>query len=136
MRRSFEPIAGSIRGARSFAVDAAGLTDGSEAAERLALVVSELASNAVLHAGTPYSVSVVRTNGRVHVSVHDDGGAAQLEPLELNRANVTGRGLRIVAAVADEWGSDRDADGVGKNVWAELVLDAASGAPSNRAVPT
>lgn len=126
MRRSFEPTASSIRAARSFAVDAAGLADGSESAERVALVVSELASNAVLHARTPYLVVVVRTGDRVRVTVHDDGGAAQLEPLELNRSNVTGRGLRIVAAVAERWGSDRDADGFGKDVWADLVVDRVS----------
>ena len=83
------------------------------------LVVSELATNAVIHAGTPFAVSV-RCNGpSVRISVRD---WSRTQPVLRNRgpASPSGRGLHLVTALTKAWGVDSDPDG--KAVWAELPL--------------
>lgn len=83
------------------------------------LVVSELATNAVVHAGTPFTVSV-RCNGpTARISIRDWSTA---QPVVRNGAlhALSGRGLHLVAALAVDWGIDADPDG--KTVWAELPL--------------
>jgi anti-sigma regulatory factor (Ser/Thr protein kinase) len=83
------------------------------------LVASEMAANAVTHAGSAFEVTVTCAEGVVRITVSDSGpGAAEchaVEPLE-----VGGRGLAIVSDVADRWGSD--AVPGGKVVWAELAV--------------
>jgi anti-sigma regulatory factor (Ser/Thr protein kinase) len=83
------------------------------------LVVSELATNAVLHAGTPFSVSVRYTGSAVRIAVRD---GSPTRPVLRNGgpASLSGRGLHLVQAIAEAWGVDSDPDG--KAVWAELPL--------------
>ena len=83
------------------------------------LVVSELASNAVLHAGTPFAVSVRYTGSAVRISVRD---WSPTQPVLRNGgpASLSGRGLHLVQAIAEAWGVDAGSDG--KAVWAELPL--------------
>jgi anti-sigma regulatory factor (Ser/Thr protein kinase) len=85
------------------------------------LLVSELASNAVLHARSGLVVSVTRSpDGRlVRVTVRDD--ECDVEPTLRNPGpgEASGRGLGIVQTVATCWGVVRDRDG--KSVWFELL---------------
>lgn len=81
------------------------------------LLVSELAGNAVVHAGGEMDVSVCTQRGRVRIEVSDDGPG---RPVVLSPATDSfgGRGLLIVERLASRWGiEDRDA---GKTVWFEL----------------
>jgi anti-sigma regulatory factor (Ser/Thr protein kinase) len=80
------------------------------------LVLSELVTNAVLHAGGADRIVVGCSAGWVHISVHDRK-AGQVHPR--NDAAVGGHGLRIVDRVAENWGS-RPLDG-GKAVWARVA---------------
>jgi anti-sigma regulatory factor (Ser/Thr protein kinase) len=83
--------------------------------EDACLVLSELASNAVVHASSPFSVDVTVTDGCVHIEVID------LSPEPARRVPPTtshGRGLAIVDELAIRWGSDRA--GRGKVVWCDL----------------
>lgn len=84
----------------------------------LALVVSELAANAVLHARTSVTVAMSVDGDRVRVAVRDD---SPLPPVrrEADPHDARGRGMVIVEAVAAEWGVD--ASGNGKWVWADLL---------------
>lgn len=81
------------------------------------LVVTELASNAVMHAHSSFSVELRQQAGGVRVAVRD---ASPARPVlrDPDPYAISGRGLRIVAALAREWGVRPD-DG-GKAVWAEL----------------
>lgn len=84
--------------------------------DAVALMVSEFATNCVLHARSDLVVSVARAGGQVHVDVADEG------PGEVAMRNpatheVTGRGLRIVDELADAWGVRHDRDRQGKSVW-------------------
>lgn len=82
------------------------------------LLVSELATNALVHAGTePYWLRVTCGPRRLRVEV---GDGSALMPVMGEGSGVTGRGLRIVHALAACWGVDRA--GPGKVVWAELQL--------------
>ncbi len=88
-----------------------------------ALAVSELAANAVLHAGTPMRVTVRRLGQGMRIEVEDSNihlpvvTVARPEDLLENRS-MTGRGLALVAAMADRWGADPAAGG--KVTWAEI----------------
>lgn len=94
----------------------------SASAERAQLLVSELVSNAVLHATGPIRLAVREIDGgrafRVEVSNVGSG-----EP-RLRRAapeDLSGRGLQLVAELARGWGSS-NADGE-TNVWFEVPTD-------------
>lgn len=96
------------------------------------LVVSELATNAVIHACSAFSVGVRSSHRAARLSVRD---ASRRRPVIPDRASETGRGgrgLRLVAALAADWGVE--AATTGKTVWAELE-PRASHAPV-RVVPT
>ncbi len=90
------------------------------------LVVTELVTNAVLHAAGPV-VLQLRTDGEaVRVEVTDGGGSFALTPRDLPMG-MTGRGLGLVAAYASAWGI-APVDG-GKTVWVELRPDPHDVAP-------
>jgi len=92
-----------------------------EVAEAISVVVSELATNAIRHAGTEFSVRVDQTNDVVTVEV-DDAGLDVPLPRTAGPADLTGRGLRIVSVLADRWGVRSDADCPGTVVWASFDL--------------
>jgi hypothetical protein len=83
------------------------------------LVVSELATNAVIHAGTPFSVGVRYDGSVVRISVQD-WSSSQPIMRESKPGALSGRGLRLIAMVSRAWGIDYGPDG--KTVWAELAL--------------
>jgi hypothetical protein len=84
------------------------------------LCVSELVTNAVLHAGTQVGVHVGPAPGGIRIEVQDASGAMPLR-VRHSRTAATGRGLALVAAVCRSWGVVVRPDG-GKTVWCELVL--------------
>lgn len=90
-----------------------------EIAETAELLLSELASNVVRHAGTAFVVDVSWPAGRLRVSV-EDGLAVDITAVDLLSDAESGRGLRIVDTLADRWGVDRKP--AGKAVWFELSL--------------
>ncbi len=83
------------------------------------LLVSELVTNAVLHARTPVVVGIHNRSGEVRIEVHDHSG---LYPRlhAFSATSATGRGLRLLDSLAKRWGVEPDADGVGKTVWCEV----------------
>jgi anti-sigma regulatory factor (Ser/Thr protein kinase) len=83
------------------------------------LVVSELATNAVIHAGTPFSVAVCCNGSALRIEVQDRSGAAPIMRSSTPTAR-SGRGLLLVDAVTRDWGVEPGPDG--KTVWAELLL--------------
>jgi len=87
-------------------------------ADSALLLVSELVTNAVLHARSRFEL-VVRLDGeRLRVEVHDESGAQPTRKHYAVSAG-TGRGLMLVERLADRWGVD-SSGGAGKRVWFEL----------------
>jgi anti-sigma regulatory factor (Ser/Thr protein kinase) len=84
------------------------------------VVTSELVTNAVIHARTPFRVSV-RVDGSAWIRVADSAGSALPALAEPGRARPGGMGLYLVEAMAGAWGVDRH--GSGKVVWARIDLD-------------
>jgi len=81
------------------------------------LLVSELVTNAVLHARSATRVTVTRDGATVRISVDDDS-PTRPRLRELGPEAVTGRGLLLVDRIARRWGVDPRADG--KCVWFEV----------------
>jgi anti-sigma regulatory factor (Ser/Thr protein kinase) len=84
-----------------------------------AIVVSELVTNAMTHAGSDIDLTVSEYRQSVRVAVRDRSHELPVErPGGMDRK---GRGLAIVAGLSSAWGVLHHPDG-GKVVWA--VLDA------------
>jgi anti-sigma regulatory factor (Ser/Thr protein kinase) len=85
-----------------------------------AQIVSELATNCALHARSEYRVSVDATATAIRLEVADNS-VAPPEQRRFSETATTGRGLQIVAALAQDWGVVTRTDG--KTIWVELALD-------------
>jgi len=82
------------------------------AAADVELVLSELVTNAVLHAGTQVHVGLLLDEDGLRVEVRDFNPTQSLP----GSAAMTGMGLRIVQSLVSRWGVDSHMDG--KTVWA------------------
>ncbi|MDX3580241.1 ATP-binding protein [Streptomyces europaeiscabiei] len=98
----------------------------STANETLTLITSELTANAVRHGhvqGRDFEVRLLATSETLRVEVSDTR-AERVPPRFLREAPSdaeTGRGLLLVATLADRWGVEPRTAGPGKTVWAEAV---------------
>jgi hypothetical protein len=117
--RSFRGILGDAANARHFVTQVLGSHGPAGVAEPAAVVVTELATNAVLHAGTPFTVTILARPRGVRVVV-TDGSPRLPVRREAGSAHPGGRGLRLVDALSADWGAHLAADGA-KQVWAEFV---------------
>ncbi|PRX50937.1 anti-sigma regulatory factor (Ser/Thr protein kinase) [Prauserella shujinwangii] len=85
--------------------------------EEIALVATELVTNSLEHARSASDLTVRLHRGTLVLTVADRSSTAPvLRPAE-SRA-VRGRGIRLVAALADDWGCTPT--GTGKRVWARF----------------
>jgi anti-sigma regulatory factor (Ser/Thr protein kinase) len=87
--------------------------------EDAALLVTELVSNVVDHVGgtDDLTLEVRVSDDRLRIAVVD-GSSIRPVVQELSHDRPRGRGIRMVQAIADRWGTD--AHGSGKRVWLEL----------------
>jgi GAF domain-containing protein/anti-sigma regulatory factor (Ser/Thr protein kinase) len=104
------------------------------------LALSELVTNGVLHARTELHVRIERPSVGLRLEVRDSSAGTVVPPVQMATASsgilddpgemqalvnlftspsFTGRGMALVAALADGWGVRPTEDG-GKVVWAEL----------------
>jgi anti-sigma regulatory factor (Ser/Thr protein kinase) len=84
----------------------------------IALCVSELVTNAVVHAGSAPRVLVHVRPAVIHIEISDDS-----ESLPVMRGagpeDTSGRGMAILGTLSERWGSYRRSGG-GKTVWFDV----------------
>jgi len=119
--RSLSSDPAATRSARHFVLDEVGHAPAG-IRDAIALMVGELAMNAVQHAQTGFQVTVELTDGTLRVEVTDSGGnypaAGPMPPPSSSR----GRGLPIVDRLADAWGITWSPPALGKTVWFEIAV--------------
>lgn len=115
-RIAFEPHPSSVAAARSWSVDTARIFGLGDMTDTVELLVSELVTNAVLHAATPIELTMRRTGDGVRVEVHDHDPTLPTRVENLDPLSTSGRGLALVEALADAAGTESNGDG-GKIMW-------------------
>lgn len=116
----FVAVPQSVAAARRFVTQVLESWGRRELLADAALLASELATNAVRHAASPFRTDVERDGAAVRISV-TDLAPGRIVATTADFDDLNGRGIAIVQAVADHWGCD-EAPG-GKVVWAELHVD-------------
>jgi anti-sigma regulatory factor (Ser/Thr protein kinase) len=112
----FEPDPAQVILARRFAAET--LDSWGIRSDEIALLVSELATNAVLHARSEFLVRLVAYGGRVRVEVTDQN--TRLPSFSTVPEDAySGRGLMLVQASAAAWGVEAHSE-EGKTIWFEV----------------
>ncbi|MBP2357910.1 MULTISPECIES: ATP-binding protein [Streptomyces] len=109
-------------------LDAWGVPYGGDAHDAVTLTVAELCANAVRHghvSGRDFRLRLSAEGSAIRVEVTDTRGErlpAAADTASADQESEGGRGLVLVAALADRWGWYPCADGPGKTVWAVLEV--------------
>jgi len=123
---------GAVPRARDFTREAlrdwgwlpAATADQRAAAEDVLLVVSELVTNACLHADGPEELRVSCNAKVLRLEVVDLGTGTPAPRTPHRAGRPGGHGMFIVQRLCLDWGVVRNAEGSGKTVWAELAAPA------------
>ncbi|WP_133411991.1 ATP-binding protein [Vallicoccus soli] len=121
------PEPSSVAAARRFVAERVRGWGADEAVvDTCVLLASELATNALLHAGTPFSVAVCGDGDGVVVDVRD-GEEALPVVHRFAATSTTGRGLRLLVGLAEDWAATAAPDGSGKSVRFRVPLRSRAG---------
>ncbi|MGA3217895.1 MAG: ATP-binding protein [Acidimicrobiales bacterium] len=120
-KAEFSPDPASVTGARRFVRQTLLGWDAEAWEYQASALVTELASNAVLHARTPFAVELSYDGRQLRLCVSDRSERLPLHKPHSPEAT-TGRGLDLVRALSASWGVDRHASG--KTVWCSMGSDA------------
>lgn len=129
--RRFPEHLSSPRQARRFLDEVLERWKCQPAIDTLQVMLSELVTNAVLHAGSEPEVSVRILGKSIRIEVSDDSEEIPMANAPDDFA-VSGRGLAIVAAEASRWGVRPRPSG-GKTVWFDVPVFTASERPESDA---
>ena len=119
-RLTLPPQPESVPQVRRFVRDRLQSWGFSGAVDTATMLVSELATNAVLHARTEFTVELSRDGESLRVCVLDTSPALP-RPRRYGTDSTTGRGLRLVETLSTCWGIERQDDG--KTIWFEVPVD-------------
>ena len=115
-----ETVPASVARIRRFATDACRTTSPGVDCDTVALLVSEVATNALVHGSGQVRVRVVPADGGVRVEVED--GSASLPTRRVATAlDEGGRGIALVEALSSDWGTLPGS--AGKTVWFEVAAE-------------
>ncbi len=124
IRRLFAAAPESVGQSRRFVADAlAGLPE--DVRGTVVLMVSELATNALVHATSDFELAIDQTPAFIRVEVSDASGESP-ELRSPTSREPHGRGLRIVDELSDEWGTTDASDRPGKSIWFKVALRGAA----------
>jgi anti-sigma regulatory factor (Ser/Thr protein kinase) len=114
--------AASAPAARRFVIDTLREWRLSGAAPTVELLVCELVTNAMLHAGSSVDLRLLRRRERVRVEVTDSSTAPPRRRADRYASEAMGgRGIMLIEELADDWGVERVGSD-GKVVWCEVVI--------------
>ncbi|MET9500447.1 ATP-binding protein [Streptomyces sp. NPDC006622] len=108
--------------------------------ETLTLITAELGTNAVRHGHIPgrdFHVQLTLAEGTFRIEVTDTRAERQppSTPPTPDSTSESGRGLLLVAALADDWGVTPRPAAPGKTVWAELRVRTGGHPHTHRVAP-
>jgi two-component sensor histidine kinase len=124
---SMEP--GSVSSARRFTAQTMQRWGVADREDDIAVVVSELLSNALRHglppcaedpAARPIRLGLVHSGPRIMCAVADPSDEIPV-PRDPSWLDETGRGLHVISSLSDSWGSCIDPARSGKVVWATFA---------------
>jgi anti-sigma regulatory factor (Ser/Thr protein kinase) len=115
--RQFPASENAPRAARNFVAATLHRWNLDHLVAEAAIVVTELATNAVRHARTEFVVAIAARANGVEIAVRDGSRTPPVAQVP-DTSPLTGRGVLLVSALAHAWGT-QDLAG-GKLVWAEL----------------
>jgi anti-sigma regulatory factor (Ser/Thr protein kinase) len=116
-RTSLAPVPQNARAARKFVRDCLLADHVNTDVDLVVLLVSELATNAIRHAGSIFDVWVEVLLPCVRVGV-DDPSPVIPAPRAADNTALGGRGLALIEAMADRWGAETTSGG--KRIWFEI----------------
>ncbi len=116
-----ETVPASVARIRRFTAAACRTATPTVDSDTVALLVSEVATNALVHGQGSVRVRVRRTAGGLRVEVHD-GSPALPSRRTATPMDEGGRGIALVEALSSGWGAERTDDG--KTVWFEVAASA------------
>jgi anti-sigma regulatory factor (Ser/Thr protein kinase) len=113
------PVPRSVPAARHIVAALLAGWDSRHDTDDVALLVTELVTNVIDHVGgeAALTLELAYSDGWLRIAVAD-GSSIRPVVQELSSERPRGRGLRLVQAIADQWGSE-DHQG-GKRIWFEL----------------
>jgi anti-sigma regulatory factor (Ser/Thr protein kinase) len=116
--RAFAASPDAPRAARRFVVETLEGLGCTNCVADAQLVVSELVTNAVVHAQTDLTVALALSSDAIRIEVRDRN---RTPPMARSPAafSMSGRGLPLIDAVTSAWGVNQFGDG--KVVWAQLA---------------
>ncbi|MFJ8357114.1 SpoIIE family protein phosphatase [Streptomyces sp. NPDC093984] len=92
-----------------------------EETDTVLLVVSELVTNALVHTDGQVRLDLTLSNHRLRVAVADSSPRTPVKPTSIGWEATGGRGILLVEAMSDTWGTLPVSGG--KQVWADIVLE-------------
>ena len=124
-QRLFDADPERVREARDYVADLLAARGWSDTAiEKARLVISELATNAILHAQTPFELTC-HIDGKARFEIRDWEPASIPLVADAKPGRVGGLGLRLIEAIASEWGVETHPEF--KVVW--CTVDSGTGLP-------
>jgi two-component sensor histidine kinase len=105
-----------VRAARRLVADVLVQSAYAGDADTVLLLVSEVVTNAVRHAATPFELTISVSGDEVTVAVTDHDGRHRPKVRNPSPQDTSGRGLRIVDQLATSWGTELVANDT-KRVW-------------------
>jgi anti-sigma regulatory factor (Ser/Thr protein kinase) len=118
-RLTLRPVPASAGLARRFVCSTLSGWGRDDVTDDVTLLVSELVTNAMLHARSDIALVVVAERGRLRVEVQD-GSPVPPSPRVAGADAMSGRGMALVETLSAEWGVRRVTGG--KGVWFTMVL--------------
>ena len=114
----FVPTPTVLRAVRRFVADVLRGWGADQLVGYSQIIACELATNAMMHARSPFRLSITRKPAAIEIAVLDASTLRpETRPIDPNRPG--GRGLVLVDRIAQRWGYRDEVDG--KTVWAELA---------------